>query len=485
MPTIKEVFHDDCSVMDWEKESGRDLITNGSELYFELPTSYQDQEGSYYKDLFYGNPILWETGNTTVVKFKFNQVLTQNEITQTTEVRFTTGDSITHALNIFAITQGQPPSEAFPDNRRERYVGLISWQKAKDISSIPADLKCTVLIDEYAEYAEIKVVKVVDEGRNFFNVYVDDIFIKRMEISNVGNFDGIRLYSYQFWDIGSPTQEIFTKLDDINFEWTFIPVESFSFSSNSVTLIKGQFESIDMLINPEDAYYTSIDMYSEDETIATASIEAVEVGETNVISVLETVDSITGERIEFSDSVHVTVLTNILDAPNKPIWNNTVLCWDAVENANGYTIKVYVDSDEYTGQFNAVDTEAGFNSYDLDDTIANANKYFTNLFITATIMAKGDYAPYFPSVESATSDAYVFPALPQVSQPTWANKVLTWQDVANAESYSVRLYNASGGLLDTQTVNKGVQRYDYTDLIENYLPAGSYTATVQAMPEVI
>ena len=89
--------------------------------------------------------------------------------------------------------------------------------------------------------------------------------------------------------------------------------------------------------------------------------------------------------------------------------------------------------------------------------------------------------PY--SAEPLAVDFHLTP-LSQVSKPTWTKKVLTWKDVANAGSYKVRLYNASNELLDTQTVAKGAQRYDYTDLIENYLPAGSYTATVQAMPEV-
>lgn len=80
---------------------------------------------------------------------------------------------------------------------------------------------------------------------------------------------------------------------------------------------------------------------------------------------------------------------------------------------------------------------------------------------------------------------YIYPPLGKVAQPTWTGKVLTWKDVENAESYTVRLYNASAECLDTQTIDKGVQRYDYTDLIENYMPAGSYIATVQAMPEVI
>jgi len=77
----------------------------------------------------------------------------------------------------------------------------------------------------------------------------------------------------------------------------------------------------------------------------------------------------------------------------------------------------------------------------------------------------------------------VIEQLLQVTQPVWSNKIVTWKDVASAESYTVRLYNASAECLDTQAVAKGVQRYDYTDLIENYLPAGSYTATVQARPE--
>lgn len=84
--------------------------------------------------------------------------------------------------------------------------------------------------------------------------------------------------------------------------------------------------------------------------------------------------------------------------------------------------------------------------------------------------------------EPVTSFYYTPPPLPQVAQPSWVSKVATWKDVANAEQYEIKLYNASSECLDTQRVNKGTQRYDYTDLIENYLPAGSYTFTVQALP---
>lgn len=77
---------------------------------------------------------------------------------------------------------------------------------------------------------------------------------------------------------------------------------------------------------------------------------------------------------------------------------------------------------------------------------------------------------------------YMPTPLPQVAQPVWAGKVITWKDVANAERYEIKLYNASAERIDTQNIAKGVQQHDYTDLIENYLPAGSYTATVQALP---
>lgn len=73
------------------------------------------------------------------------------------------------------------------------------------------------------------------------------------------------------------------------------------------------------------------------------------------------------------------------------------------------------------------------------------------------------------------------PSLAQVGKPVWVNKVITWKDVPNAEFYCVRLYDEDLQVLDTQRVAKGIQRYDFTDLIENYLPAGRYYCTVQAL----
>lgn len=86
--------------------------------------------------------------------------------------------------------------------------------------------------------------------------------------------------------------------------------------------------------------------------------------------------------------------------------------------------------------------------------------------------------PNYPGGEEEDTQV----VLSAVAQPGWSKKVATWQDVPNASNYKVILYNANGEPLDTQTVPAGTQRYDYTDLIENYLPAGSYQCSVQALP---
>lgn len=83
--------------------------------------------------------------------------------------------------------------------------------------------------------------------------------------------------------------------------------------------------------------------------------------------------------------------------------------------------------------------------------------------------------------ESFVNFYYTYPQLPQVAKPVWVKKVITWKDVPNANFYKVTLYNGAQEALDTKIVAKGIQRYDYTDMIENYLPAGSYTCTVQAL----
>ena len=78
--------------------------------------------------------------------------------------------------------------------------------------------------------------------------------------------------------------------------------------------------------------------------------------------------------------------------------------------------------------------------------------------------------------EPTTSFYYTNPALPQVKQPTWADYKLTWEDVENASSYIVRLYNAAGGVVATQTIAPDVRIADFS----SELSAGTFTATVQA-----
>jgi hypothetical protein len=52
-----------------------------------------------------------------------------------------------------------------------------------------------------------------------------------------------------------------------------------------------------------------------------------------------------------------------------------------------------------------------------------------------------------------------------------------WQEVF----FEIEL-GSSGSLVKTETVNSGVQRYDFTDFLEQYMPAGTYYCTVQALP---
>jgi len=162
----------------------------------------------------------------------------------------------------------------------------------------------------------------------------------------------------------------------------------------------------------------------------------------------------------------------------KPVWNDTSITWVKVANATGYRMYFTV-GDIITSE----ELEVGdIDTYDMSVTIQIVLAYYPGLALRMSIQGMGDIdGPY-----SEMSDAFAGGTpLPQVSQPSWAKKVISWKDVANAGSYTVRLYNAAGECLDTQVgILPGVQRYDYTDLIENYMPAGSYYATVQAMPEV-
>jgi len=415
------------------------------------------------------------------------------------------------------------------------------------------------------------------------NKYIDLTYNGSLKQSyNANTVENILLQVPVVADQSDNTGDIVYYIDDVYFEWSPIPATLVELSEHNITLVKYQSQNLDVTIEPT-GYFGTTEIISSNSDVATGLVYAAGVGEADITFQVTTIDPDTGDDVILSDVCHVTVLTNILPTPAKPTWNSTTLHWEQVTNASGYTIKLYVQSDQYTGLETTIySIPAGSSSYDASEEVANIyTSGLTNVYVTATIIAEGDYDPYYPSDESIasdvcippildtpnkpnwvntkivwniishassytanlyaesdeytgylynisgisanyydlssdidslfasltnllltakviaigdydpyytsnaseSSDSYVPPTLDQVTQPAWVNKVITWKDVANATAYKVRLYNASAEVLDTQIVASGVQRYDFTDEIENYLPAGTYTATVQALAE--
>lgn len=104
---------------------------------------------------------------------------------------------------------------------------------------------------------------------------------------------------------------------------------------------------------------------------------------------------------------------------------------------------------------------------------------------TYTIPSTTTIAGYDPSTAKTYADTYsktfdTFDYLPRIDKPQWAGYCLTWEDVDDASSYRVTLYQG-GTATSTVTVAPGKQMCDLT----NVFTAGTFTATVQARGEAI
>lgn len=473
MPTMN--FHDNCSsVAEWihgDTTYGSILHSDGSKLYY---TEGPDNPGNLtdHKAMFYGYNIPATVNFTFTIKLSFDPAIQADSLVQ--EFYISLCETHEYPYNglfwIRAVIHDDGSSSP-----TIRYVSVVVPSDAwpGDVSN---DFKYSQELSADTEELEIKIVKSTENNSHYIDIYYDESFKKRIDVTSYvdsTSLSFIKLLCYFFQD---DNFQSWARINDINLDWTLVPIESFSLDKHDITLIKYQSETVNIIIDPANAYGIGVDVISDDESIAVPLVAGMGVGETYVRATFNTIDPETLAEYQLTDSVRVTVLNNVLETPDKPTWADAVLSWNAIEHAAGYTINLYVVSDQYTGQFSSASAET--NSYDLiSDLQSIYTSGLTNITsVTATVIADGDDDPYCDSEESEPSNNFAPTALPQVKQPTWADYKLTWEDVDNALSYIVRLYNESGTAINTQTIAPGVRIADFSSI----LSTGTFTATVQA-----
>lgn len=171
-----------------------------------------------------------------------------------------------------------------------------------------------------------------------------------------------------------------------------------------------------------------------------------------------------------SSTSDANVKSAILARADKPTWSGDTISWSAVSGAASYQVRLFKN-----GSLNHT-VSTGGTSYNFSTRInqEGAGNY------TVTVQALA--APAEPHVNgpgSLSSDANVKTVtLTRVARPAWSGNRITWNGVAGALNYEVKLYKGST-LVDTRTVAAGTLSYDFKSRM-NQIGAGNYSATVQA-----
>ena len=405
-------FHDSCtSVAGWVKKFGgsgssddTDLFTDGSAFYFDPFVGTPETVSAV---AVYGQPILADGSVipgtvqfSAKVKFNFDpDTITCDSMDQKTDIYFGATYNGPKLFTIGCLINDDGTSSG---TFRRVYAGKGS----ADPIFFPED-SYAKSISAAVTSAEVEVVKVIDGANHYIDVYVDGVFGERFDVTSE-----VSVYSREITNIfihytGSSfyTTSRWAKVNDIELKWDLVPVESFAFDKHDVTLIKYQGETVNILVNPENAYCTSVDVYSLNENIAVPLVAGVGVGNTAIVGVFNTIDPVSLEPAQYSDMVRVTVLTNLLDTPAKPVWNGKKITWNQITNAIGYEIWIYKDGEMFASY--TVNSPVTL-EYDLSSFFADLEAWAdNNSIITAAVRATGDYNPYYESEFSALSEIYV------------------------------------------------------------------------------
>ncbi len=166
------------------------------------------------------------------------------------------------------------------------------------------------------------------------------------------------------------------------------------------------------------------------------------------------------------------VIANTISAPTNFSWGSTgELTWDAVPNADNYTVLVYKD---------------GSTTPIIEENNVTGTTYTPALndepgSYTAKVIAYGDI-PEEIGGEAETATPYVIvPMLGRVNKPTVnPSYELEWDAVADATKYTIKAYDKNGNLVDTIEDVTGTS-YDLKPFFETN--TSEYSFTVQAKNE--
>ena len=169
--------------------------------------------------------------------------------------------------------------------------------------------------------------------------------------------------------------------------------------------------------------------------------------------------------------VPFTVLTVFAAAPDQPTnvrWEDSIVKWDAVEDATEYEVGLIRNNDRIIFNTKTTSTQYDFSDY---------------------LMPEGTYSAYVISINSSneksalssTSDKVIAGTLPTITNVSWDGYVLKWDSVANAQGYTLKLKYENGNDVPdgALSVNATESSEDIATLIRQ-VGAGTYYAQIAA-----
>ena len=163
--------------------------------------------------------------------------------------------------------------------------------------------------------------------------------------------------------------------------------------------------------------------------------------------------------LDYVDIYQNNILLNI-PTPAKPTWNEGVLNWESIADAESYKIKLFRAGKLAITLPNSEETPITSTSYDLKNIMNELGFGTYNASIIAIAKPKWDK----DSLESDQSNAYIYtnphPQLATPEKPVWNGNVSEWQNIPDAASYTLDLYKGSVRV-KTVSVLSGETSFDF------------------------
>lgn len=202
-----------------------------------------------------------------------------------------------------------------------------------------------------------------------------------------------------------------------------VNAQNISVSTTEVTLRLGEFQTIDVLITPDNAtnkdfmvINVDVDVISvqydkENMQFTICANDEIIDGKTNCTIGVKTTD---GTNLQTQISVNITEREASVETPKNLIFDGSQLMWSEVNEAKGYIVNINGQNMPmiYT------------NSYQID-TVGEV--------ITAKVQAVGETN----SLNSAFTPEIVFEVLPAPQNITYTNNILQWSAIEGAVGYDI------------------------------------------------